>query len=181
MFGDYNSFIEIFRETEKLYDGRNVTTTISPDPYEAAIIRATLSSEQSGSIALYGSALETLTFTSETYKETTSTFTSLTGMTVTSLTGDVTLETFNIAREPVKNIKEVAIAYGKYIPRTNSEYMRAMGKKDESVASLLLQPTVDIQTDDRIYIDSSTEYYIVKECVTIKGIYGNSHIEIILN
>ena len=176
----FNNTVDIFRYSSVLYEGEIDEVDIEQNPYDEALIRVTLGAVNTGTLYLNGSTIETLTFTASKYAESTELFTTLTGVTPTTLAdGTMTIETVNEQGEPVQNLNFVEQVWGSFQMKDNKQYLRASGMQDDFTAQLFVGGDVNIETGDKVSVDDSV-YYSVLSCASIAGLGGISHKEIIL-
>jgi hypothetical protein len=176
----FNDSIEVYRHSSMLYNGEIGEVHIDKEFATDALVRITINSQQTGSIYLNGSEDETLTFNNSKFAEGKSLITSLSGVTPNGLSGEMKIETFNEAGEPVQNLNYVTTALGHFAPLDNNQYLQDAGMSRKFNAMLYVGENMDVQLGDIIMVEGEDEKYNVTKCVTIRGPNREAHKEIIL-
>ncbi|MBU1626770.1 hypothetical protein KKB18_05310 [bacterium] len=176
----FNDAIEVYRHSSTLYSGE--ISEISPEKELAdeALIRITLDTLKTGSIYLNGSTTETLTFSNSKFAEGSRLFTTLSGVTPSGLSGEMKVESFNEAGEPVLGLNYITTALGHFAPKDNSQFLQPAGMSKKFNAMLYVGEDMDVQVGDIVVVEGEEEKYTVTKCVTIHSPNSESHKEIIL-
>ena len=86
----FNNIIDIYRYNSILYQGEITEVSVDTTLSDEALIRVSLDAEQSGSIYLNGSTIETLIFDDSRYGESNNLFTMVSGVTIVPSQSNVT-------------------------------------------------------------------------------------------
>lgn len=188
LIGNFNDSIFVWRYSDILYKGAAQTTANVKSPDSSAYIQAVLDAADTGTIYLNGSSGETLTFSNISIVESSNMFTSLGGITVTTLSEDITLKTVDKTGNPIKNLIFQGSCKGRFAPTDNRMMYHQQGIRDTNHIRLLCEigstpvdyTSLIIKTNDQLKINESAGYYEVIKNVLIKGHDGKNEMQDIL-
>lgn len=175
---NFKDFFQVFRSTNVLYSGAVGNRTISKTLSEGAIIKAKLSSAQTGNIYLTGTYSETLAFSSDDICLSAQLFTTLTGASSTSLTGTMTITSENEQGEPINISGSIYEGFGKFEPKPTSKNYNIAGVSTPYTGLLLAMASANVEISDTVTMDGKT--YKVNEKNAPIGLGGITHIELTL-
>jgi len=161
--------LHIYRKRDnKIYEGEVTERTIDRNPYEEAILSLELSTSQTGTLYLNGNNTETITFTSSKYARSVNTYTSLAGITPSSLTDDITIRAVNRQNEPVMATKFINTIKCHFPDDTSEQYFTRLGLERREGKCIFARWFEDIEVRDLVKINDkdSDDFYEVKEIFT---------------
>jgi len=157
--------IHVFRNIDDnvIYKGELTERRIDMEPNQSSYLKLELSEAQTGTLFLYGSSDETISFDGSKYGETDNLYTSVDGMTPTDLSGEITMRAVNKSGEFIKRLTFSHSFNGSYNTSTKSQYFRTIGFDKDFKGRVIADGDADIKLHDLIKINKvdADEYFEV--------------------
>ena len=178
-----NDEIHVYRKSSNIvYEGELIERKINVEPESSSLFQVELDSAQTGTLFIYGSSSETLTFSNIKSQESVNSYTLLEGMTPSSLSGEITFKAVNVGGEFISETDRVSSFNGMYAEKTTGQYFKLYGM-DAKFRGIIFAPyDVDVLIGDLIKIDrvDMDGYYEVEEIYEPRLFGRTQHKEIIL-
>lgn len=147
--------IHIFRKgTNEFWKGKLVERSIGKEVESAVYLQFELETAQTGTLFLYGTTTETVSFSNSKFGLSENSYSSLDGITPSSLTGTVTMTATNSSGETIlEDLKFIKTVKGTYTSKTTGQYFKLYGMDQNFSGIVNFDGDTDIRLHDFIKIE----------------------------